>query len=84
MLTNTEIQTIVEGAFHPHRCVAEVWDYGQKLRFKVFAPDDKGVIEVPELVLSTVHEKSQLQATISLFRERVEEKGFGLQPWSFS
>ena len=84
MLTNTEIKTIVESAFRPLRCIAEVWDYDQKLRFKVFGPDDKGIIKVPELVLRKVRKKSELYASISLLRERVEGKGFDLLAWSLS
>ena len=84
MLTNSEIKMIIEDAFRPLRCVAEVRDYEQKLRFKVFGPDDKGIVEVPEIVLSEVRERNQLRETISRFRKRVEERGFSLQPWSLS
>jgi hypothetical protein len=54
MLTDEEIKKIkvrLEDAFNPLRCVAEVWDYKQKLRFKVFDHNDQGIIEMPEIVL---------------------------------
>lgn len=84
ILTNSEIKTIVESAFRPLRCVSEFWDYDQKLRFKVFGPDDKGIVEAPELALAQARERTHLHETITLFRERVKEKGLNLQPWSLS
>jgi len=41
MLSNEEICSRVEMAFSPYRCVAEIWDYGQKLRFRVFGSTDE-------------------------------------------
>ena len=80
MLSNDDIKAAVEQAFRPLRCVVEVWDYDQKLRFKVFDANDRGVIEVPSLVLRLVREKNNLKSVLSSARTEVEEKGFRLEP----
>ncbi len=78
MLSNAEIRTTVEQAFRPLRCVAEIWDYDQKLRFKVF-DDDRAVIEVPRLVLRDLRETDNLTSVLVQARSEVEDKGFDLE-----
>ncbi len=60
------------------RCVVEVWDYKQKLRFKVFDDHGRGVIEVPEIVLHDVAEENRLGDLIERVRAQVQAKGFVL------
>jgi len=36
VMSNDEIKTIVEGAFKPLRCEAEICDYEAELKFKVY------------------------------------------------
>lgn len=74
-LSDDEIRMAVEAAFRPLRCVAEVWDYNQKLRFRVFDPSDRGVLTVPSLVLRELRDKSNLISVLSAARSTVEEKG---------
>ena len=81
MLTNDEIKAMVEGAFVPLRCVAEIWDYDDKLRFKVFDRNDKGLIKMPKVVLSDFRDEEQLREVLSQVRERVQQKGCSLDPW---
>lgn len=81
-LSNDEIRIAVEAAFRPLRCVAEVWDYEQKLRFRVFDSHDRGVLTVPSLVLRDLRDQSNLKSVLSVARETVEEKGFRLEPWA--
>jgi hypothetical protein len=74
-------ETIIEkttSAFLPLRCVAEIWDYDFKLRFKVFDKNGKEIIEVPDITLDKVREEHQLDELLSLVRSRLEEKGFTL------
>lgn len=80
MLSNEEIRDAVEKAFRPLRCVAEIWDYDQKLRFRVFDDRDQGIVRVPSLVLRELRSKSNLRSVLSSARAVVEEKGFHLEP----
>ncbi len=81
MLANDEIKKMVEGAFIPLRCVAEIWDYGAKLRFKVFDQKGEGVIVMPEAILKNIRGEKQLRELLSQARERVQQKGFLLKQW---
>lgn len=76
MLANDEIKKMVEGAFAPLRCVAEIWDYNTKLRFKVFDQKDKGIIVAPKIVLKDIREEKRLRELLNQAREHVQQKGF--------
>ena len=84
MLSNDEIRTIVEQAFRPLRCVAEIWDYEQKLRFRVFDSNDVGVLRMDSAVLRDLRDAQNLRNVLSGARETIEEKGFRLDPWTLS
>ena len=72
---------MVEGAFRPLRCVAEIWDYDDKLRFKVFDENNNSIIERPLLVLRELADEKTLSEFLRLIRTQVEEKGFTLESW---
>ncbi len=80
-LSDNEIRIAVETAFRPLRCVVEVC-YDQKLRFRVFDSNDRGVLKMPRLVLRELRDKSNLKSVLSTARATVEEKGFRLEPWA--
>lgn len=82
MKTGDEIKEIVERAFRPLRCVAEIRDYGQKLRFRVFDQNDVPIFSCPELLIHTPQDDAQLTAVISQARTEIEGKGVSLLPWS--
>ena len=82
MKTNDEIRNIVETAFNPLRCVAEIWDFDQKLRFRVFDPKDEVVLTFPNEVLRHLRDGDALRNVILAARARIEEKGFLLEPWN--
>jgi hypothetical protein len=72
------IKQRVEAAFKPLRCVAEVWDYKEKIAVKVFDKDDSIVIERPNSVLRDLADETRLMDFIEEIRERVQAKGFAL------
>jgi hypothetical protein len=86
MLSENEIEAvkaIVQGAFTPLRCVAEVFDYDQKLRFRVFNEKENGVLrtEEPSLILQAPLNKSKLRDVLTFAREQIVAKGHRLDPW---
>ncbi|MDP3823077.1 MAG: hypothetical protein Q8R33_16530 [Burkholderiales bacterium] len=83
-MLSAQTQTIkdaIEQAFSPFRCAVEVSRYEIKLRFKVFDTDDQGIVEVSELIVRQLRDKSYLASVISSARDRVEGKEFSLAPW---
>lgn len=81
MRTDDEVKAIVEAAFRPLRCIAEVWDYDYRLRFKVFDDKDRGIVEVSDLVLRNLRDEAQLRDVLAGVRQRVLEKGYRVDPW---
>lgn len=82
MLTNEQITAQIENTFKPLTCVAEIWDYGRRIRFKVFDSNDSGILEIPDLILVNIRDESQLRSVLSAARESIEERGFVLDDWS--
>jgi hypothetical protein len=80
MLTNHEIVARVESAFEPLRCVVELTDYGQKLRFRVLDAKDRKVLRVRSVV-HDVRDEVQLTHVLRLARCRVRARGFTLRKY---
>jgi hypothetical protein len=81
VLADDQIEAIrlrVEGAFRPLHCVAEIWDYKDKLRFKVFDKDNKGIVEMPDVSLDSLDSAGTLEELIQGVRREVQSKGFAL------
>lgn len=73
MLTNDEIFSAVETAFSPYRCVPEIWDYGQKLRFRVFDAEDQPIIKMSEVILSSIRDVTALNSLFEVARQCLQE-----------
>lgn len=78
MHSDLNVKSTVEGAFSPLQCVAEIWDYNQKLRFKVFDAKGDVVFEMAEIILREIRKKNNLASILSSARKIVEKKGFML------
>ena len=72
MLSDQDICSHIEAAFPPYRCVAEIWDYGQKLRFRVFGSNDEVLITMAEVAVSSVRESSALESLIADVKHRFD------------
>jgi len=75
MLSDQDICSRVEAAFPPYRCVAEIWDYGQKLRFRVFGSNDEVLITMAEVVVSSVRDSGALESLIADLKHRLDGRG---------
>ena len=73
MLTNDEIRQRFDSAFLPLRCVAEIWDYEQKLRFVISNSADKAVMKMDSLVLNSLREPVALESLIAEICLRIEK-----------
>lgn len=81
MRTNEEIAHIVQGAFRPLRCVAEIRDGGQKLKVRVYDPDGNPMPPDQTLILRLVRNDQNLKTVIEYGRDLVKSRGFELDPW---
>jgi hypothetical protein len=72
----------IEAAFKPLRCVVEVFDYEHRIRFRVFDNDDNPVLTVGEALVRRACDPGGLKTIVSECRDRLERKGFKLEPWA--
>jgi hypothetical protein len=77
MLTNQEIITTVKDAFLPLSCVAEIWDYDLKLKFRI-SDTNNGVVRMDEVALHLVQDKEILETIVQRVRARIQDKGYVL------
>jgi hypothetical protein len=69
-------------SFHPLQCVPEHWDFGARIRMRIFGLDDEPLLTVPEVLTRHISTDASLTEFIADMRERVEEKGVKLDAWT--
>lgn len=73
---------VLKSAFYPMRCEAEIWDYGQKIRFRVFDDDNKALLRMEDITKSQATDPDSLANLIGPARESLARRGHELQEWS--
>jgi hypothetical protein len=75
-----DIEKAVKGAFRPLECRTRLWDYDEKLKFKVL--DEKGCLIIESCPsLDRLSDESNLETFLHNCRDEVQRKGFTLDPW---
>jgi hypothetical protein len=82
MLDKTELVGIVESAFAPLKCVAELQNYNHAFGFAVYLPDGSR-IKHEEKNVTVLQNESALSFVVLSVRTRIETKGIALDKWSF-
>ncbi len=78
MLEIEEVLSIVNGSFHPLKCVAEVWNHNSKICFRVFDSNNEPLLTVPDEDLNALRDEAVLFSTLESARFRIRHKGFEL------
>lgn len=73
---------LLREAFAPLRCVAELYDYNSKIRFRVFGQFDEPLLRVEKLSPHEVEDVASLANLIATARSRLTENGIALRVWS--
>lgn len=81
MLAVEQVKSEIENAFLPLRCDASVNTYERVIGFKVVGPNDETIEHMPRLNITLAKNEPILHATLSVARERIEDKGYSLTPW---
>ena len=68
----TKIKAGLEGAFKPLGCKAQVYDAGEKLRFKVFDRDYDTACEMADLSLRALLDEAVLNDVIQRARSQIQ------------
>ncbi|KJK19031.1 DUF1652 domain-containing protein [Pseudomonas sp. 2(2015)] len=80
-LTAAEAAKTLEASFAPLRCVAEPWDYGHRMKLRVFDHKDQPVVTLEEILKQQFSTESRLTEIITSIRARIEQKGYRLEDW---
>ena len=81
MLKKSELVGIVQSAFAPLECVAELQNYEHAFGFAVYLPDGSRIVTENKNASSLLNEAS-LSEIIDSVRKRIEDKGIMLENWS--
>lgn len=84
MRTKPDVLEIIQTAFLPLRCVAELHDYDQKVRFRVFSPEDEALLFLEGTPIDSLVQGNKLATVLEHARRRIEKKGYRLNQWSLS
>ncbi|MBI4619648.1 MAG: DUF1652 domain-containing protein [Desulfobacterales bacterium] len=75
-MTNEEIRQKIQSSFHPYCCVAEIWDYKRKIRFRVFDKDDNPIITITKTRISKINSETSLSSLIKSIKDKIKAKGY--------
>ena len=82
MRTKEQIVDLVQGAFAPLECVAELSDYRTKIGFRVYGVNDQPILKFEPIPIHQLASGQGLVTIIEAARRRVEERGIALAPWT--
>ena len=75
----------LRSAFLPLRCGAEVFDFNQKVRFRVFGEEDQPLLSMANLVPDDYFSAARLTDLINRVRQDlITHAGVNLEPWELS
>lgn len=81
MIEKSDIASHVEPAFAPLRCVAKLQNYDHAFGFAVNLPDGSRIVH-KEANASILQNEGVLFKLIHALRDKIEQKGIELGPWS--
>ena len=66
----------IEAAFKPLKCVVEVFDHEQKIRWRVFDGDGKPLLTMKAAMVWEVRNSNLLDPIVSACRTKLEQQGY--------
>src|SRR5690606_27516128 len=81
MRTKEQVVEIIQSAFAPLDCVAELHDYNRVVGFRVYGPNNEPLLKFKETPVDGLLSGPGLETIISAARRNVEQQGFKLDPW---
>ena len=74
-----EIKQKLEASFNPYRCVVELWDFNDRIRFRVFDKNNETIITVPEIIITNkTFNDSSLASLIKKTKEEIKKKNYAI------
>jgi hypothetical protein len=72
---------LLKAAFAPLDCSVEIFDSGNKARFRVFAPDGSTPLNVDEVLMQRLQTAKGMASIVAKSRHYIEGKGFKVAEW---
>jgi hypothetical protein len=69
-----EIIDILSKAFAPYRCVAELWDYNERVRIRLYNKDNSQIATFPNVV--DIKTTQDLTSIIASIKAEIINRGF--------
>jgi hypothetical protein len=74
--------SIIQRAFSPLRCGAEVYDYNEKIRLNVFNDTNESLLKLTDITRDEFSDTDRLGALLERLRENLaDHKGVQLESW---
>ncbi|WP_426701488.1 hypothetical protein ACPPVV_00280 [Rhodanobacter sp. Col0626] len=81
MRAKDQVIEILQSAFMPLECVAELHDFNKDVGFRVYGPDNAPLLTFKDTPIDGLLSGPGLGTIIEAVRRRVEQKGHKLNPW---
>lgn len=81
MRTKEQVVEIIQSAFAPLDCVAELHDYNSVVGFRVYSPSSEPLLKFKDAPIDSLLSGPGLETIIDAARRKVEQKGFKLDLW---
>ena len=79
---NTKGLDVLRSAFEPLRCVAEMYDYNSKARFRVYGQQDEPLLRMEKIEPYILGDRRLLSEIIEATRHKLVNRGIALRAWS--
>jgi len=73
-----KIKQILEASFSPFRCVAELYDFDERIRFRVFDKNNKAIITISEKIINEKFSDTSLKSIIKSTKNEIKKKGYDI------
>ena len=83
-ISKEQVVPILQTAFSPLECSVEVFDSGDKVRFRVFDVGGDPLLNVDEVLMRRLQDTGGMQSNIGQSRDRLIQRGYKLDPWRLS
>jgi hypothetical protein len=84
VIDKQDLINIVQSAFNPLECVAELQNYEHAFGFRVYLPHEEDITREEKNINLLLLNEHELISLISSTRSEIEGKGIVLEKWSFS
>jgi hypothetical protein len=80
-MTVEKAVSVIKNGFLPLECVVEVFDDGNKARFRVYNQDGRSVLSVSEVLVRRLQARYGIRGIIGKCRSRLRIRGYQLLDW---